>query len=397
MAEPGLAQVDLAGKRVLVREDLNVPLQGDTVSDETRITAAAPTLSDLSRRGARVIVVSHLGRPKGVPDDRLSMAVVARTLSKALGQDVQTAPDCVGERARAAVDAMRDGDVLLLENVRFHKEEEENDDAFARQLASLADIYVDDAFGTAHRAHASTAGVTRYLPSYMGPLMERELAVLDRLLHDPARPFIAVLGGAKVADKIGVIERLLTLCDGLLLGGGMANTLLAAEGFDVGKSLRDNDLEPARLVLKSIAERATTVDVRLPKDAEVAKELRADVDAHTVDIDQVPPDEMILDIGPATAMDYRGVILRAKTVLWNGPMGVFENDEFAAGTEAVGQAIVDSGAMSVVGGGDSAAAARKLGFAQAMTHISTGGGATLEYIEGKDLPGVAALRRRSLA
>ena len=282
--------------------------------------------------------------------------------------------------------------MLLLENVRFHKEEEANDQAFARELASLGDLYVNDAFGTAHRAHASTAGIAAFLPSYMGPLLARELEVLDGILHKPRRPFVAVLGGAKVADKIGVVERLMALCDAIVVGGGMANTLLAAQGFDVGKSLRDADLGPAKKIVREMEHEATKVDVHLPTDAIVAKELAPNVETRDVEIDEVLPDDMILDIGAGTAMDYRGVILEAKTVLWNGPMGVFENDLFAAGTEAVGQAIVDSGAMSVVGGGDSAAAAHKLGFADKMTHISTGGGATLEYLEGKDLPGVAALR-----
>jgi phosphoglycerate kinase len=387
-----LSSVDVRGKRVLVREDLNVPLDGDLVTDFTRIDAAVPTLADLSERGAKVIVMSHLGRPDGKVVDSLRLAPVAKALGDRLGIPVKTAPDCIGPDAKAAVDALADGDILMLENVRFHKEEEANDDGFARALASLGDMYVNDAFGTAHRAHASTCGITKFLTSYMGPLLHRELEVLDSILHDPRRPFVAVLGGAKVADNIAIVERLMSICDAIVFGGGMANTLLAAQGFDVGKSLRDADLEPAKKIVREIEHEATKVDVHLPKDAIVAKTLAPDVDTREVDIDEVLPDDMILDIGAGTAMDYRGVILDAKTVLWNGPMGVFENDLFAAGTEAVGQAIVDSGAMSVVGGGDSAAAAHKLGFADKMTHISTGGGATLEYLEGKELPGVAALR-----
>lgn len=390
---PGdLAAVNVRGKRVLVREDLNVPLEDGRVTDLTRIDAAVPTLRDLSERGAKVIVMSHLGRPDGEVKDALRMAPVAKALSEALGRTVLTAPDCVGPAAQAAVDALAPGDVLLLENVRFHKEEEANDENFARELASLGDMYVNDAFGTAHRAHASTVGITKFLPSYMGPLLQRELDVLDRILHDPHRPFVAVLGGAKVADKIAVVERLMSICDAIVVGGGMANTLLAAQGVDVGKSLRDSDLEPAKKILHAIHEKTEKAHVHLPSDAIVAKQLAPDVESRDVKIDRVLPDDMILDIGVGTAMHYRGVILGARTVLWNGPMGVFENDQFAAGTEAVGQAIVDSGAMSVVGGGDSAAAAHKLGFADKMTHISTGGGATLEYIEGKELPGVAALR-----
>jgi len=396
MPDP-LAALDVRGKRVLVREDLNVPLEGGRVTDLTRIEAAAPTLLDLSRRGAKVIVMSHLGRPDGKVVESLRMAPVAQALAAVLGMPVKTAPDCVGPAATAAVNALADGDVLLLENLRFHKEEEADDDAFARQLASLGDIYVNDAFGTAHRAHASTVGITKYLPSYMGPLMRRELEILDEILGNPKRPFVAVLGGAKVADKIAVIDRLMALCDAIVIGGGMANTLLAAEGFDVGKSLRDADLEPAKRIVREIDDDAAKVDVRLPSDAIVAKRLAAGVDTRDVKIDEIEPDDMILDIGAETALDFRGVILKAKTVLWNGPMGVFENPQFSAGTKAVGQAIVDSGAMSVVGGGDSAAAAHQLGFADKMTHISTGGGATLEYIEGKELPGVAALRAASSA
>ena len=387
-----LASVDVRGKRVLVREDLNVPLEGDRVTDSTRIDAAVPTLRDLSERGARVVVMSHLGRPDGKVVESLRLAPVAKALAQVLGKPVQTAPDCIGPQAKAAVDALRDGDVLLLENVRFHREEELNDDGFARELASLGDIYVNDAFGTAHRAHASTAGIAKFLPSYIGPLMQRELDMLDMLLMHPKHPFVAVLGGAKVADKIAVVERLMLSADDIVFGGGMANTLLAASGYDVGKSLRDRDLEPAHVILNAVKEHRVKTKVHLPKDAIVAKALAPDVETRDVKIDEVQPDDMILDIGAGTAMHYRGVILEAKTVLWNGPMGVFENDLFAAGTEAVGQAIVDSGALSVVGGGDSAAAAHKLGFADKMTHISTGGGATLEYLEGKELPGVAAVR-----
>jgi phosphoglycerate kinase len=387
-----LAALPLSGKRVLVREDLNVPLQDGRITDLTRIQAALPTLRMLRERGAKVIVMSHLGRPKGRVVESLRLAPVARALSDALGVAVAAVSDCIGDAAREAVARMHDGDLLVLENLRFHPGEEANDPQFARELASLGDLYVNDAFGTAHRAHASTVGITKFLPSYMGPLLAREVEILDRVLRHPQRPLCAVLGGAKVADKIGVIERLLDLCDAIVIGGGMANTLLAAQGFDVGTSLRDADLEPARRIVQRIEHEAAKVDVHLPSDAIVTTRLAADAPVREADVDQIAPDEMIADIGPATAMDFRGVILDAKTVLWNGPMGVFEIDAFAAGTEAVGQAIVDSGALSVVGGGDSAAAARKFGFADKMTHVSTGGGATLEYIEGKELPGIAALR-----
>lgn len=391
------ASIDVAGKRVLVREDLNVPLDGDKVTDSTRIDAAVPTIRALRERGAKVIVMSHLGRPDGKVVESLRMAPVAKALSDALGFEVKTVPDCIGPQAQSAVDALKDGDVLLLENLRFHKEEEAGDDAFAKSLASLGDIYVNDAFGTAHRAHASTSVIAKYLPSYMGPLMARELEVLDSILEHPKRPFVSVLGGAKVSDKIGVIGRLMSICDAVVVGGGMANTLLAAEGKPIGRSLCDKDLGPALSILDGIKHHKYKAKLHVPKDAIVAKALAADVDTEDVKIADVKPDDMILDIGAGTAMDYRGVILDAKTVLWNGPMGVFENDLFAAGTEAVGQAIVDSGAISVVGGGDSAAAAHKLGFADKITHISTGGGATLEYIEGKELPGVAALRSAKTA
>ena len=391
------ASIDVAGKRVLVREDLNVPLDGDKVTDSTRIDAAVPTIRALRERGAKVIVMSHLGRPDGKVVESLRMAPVAKALSDALGFEVKTVPDCIGPQAQSAVDALKDGDVLLLENLRFHKEEEAGDDAFAKSLASLGDIYVNDAFGTAHRAHASTSVIAKYLPSYMGPLMARELEVLDSILEHPKRPFVSVLGGAKVSDKIGVIARLMSICDAVVVGGGMANTLLAAEGKPIGRSLCDKDLGPALSILDGIKHHKYKAKLHVPKDAIVAKTLAADVDTEDVKIADVKPDDMILDIGAGTAMDYRGVILDAKTVLWNGPMGVFENDLFAAGTEAVGQAIVDSGAISVVGGGDSAAAAHKLGFADKMTHISTGGGATLEYIEGKELPGVATLRSAKTA
>jgi len=384
--------VDVAGKRVLVREDLNVPLDGGKVADDTRLRAASPTLLDLSERGAKVIVMSHLGRPDGTIVDELRMAPVAAELATVLGRPVKTCADCVGPAADACVAALGDGDIVLLENLRFHPEEERNDPAFARALASLGDIYVNDAFGTAHRAHASTAGVAAYLPSYMGPLFATELEILDALMQHPKRPFVAVLGGAKVVDKIGVIQRLAETCDQLVLGGGMANTLLAAQGRNVGKSLRDQDLSPAKQILEAATHREDRAHLHLPVDAVVSKSVDDEADAREIAIDQIEPDDMILDIGIETAKQYRLVILGAKSVIWNGPMGVFERDAFAAGTEAVGQAIVDSGAFSVVGGGDSAAAVQKFGFADKVTHVSTGGGATLEYLEGKELPGVAALR-----
>lgn len=391
MAQVRLQDVDVSGKKVLVREDLNVPLEDGRVADATRIAAAVPTLRDLSSRGARVIVMSHLGRPGGKVVESLRMAPVAKTLGGLLGCDVKTATDCIGDAAVQAVAALHNGDVLVLENLRFHPGEEANDSEFAKGLASLGDLYVNDAFGTAHRAHASTVGVTAYLPSYMGPLLAREIEVLDQVLQHPQRPFIAVLGGAKVSDKIGVIERLLGMCDAIVVGGGMANTLLAAEGFEVGKSLRDADLSPAKAIMQKAE--GSHANLHLPKDAVVATSIYAtDDQTREVPISEVGPDDMILDIGPDTAVDFRFVIMPAKTVLWNGPMGVFENEAFSAGTESVARAIVDSAALSVAGGGDTAAAAHKFGLAAELTHISTGGGATLEYIEGKELPGIAALR-----
>ncbi|MBV8460138.1 MAG: phosphoglycerate kinase [Candidatus Eremiobacteraeota bacterium] len=396
MTAAGLESLDVSGKRVLVREDLNVPLEGGRISDATRIQAAVPTLRDLRARGAKVIVMSHLGRPDGKVVEGLRLAPIAAPLGAALGCKVTCASDCIGPEATAAVAAMENGDVLLLENLRFHPGEEANDPDFARALASLGDLYVNDAFGTAHRAHASTVGITKFLPSYMGPLLRREVEILDRVLRDPQRPFVAVLGGAKVSDKIGVIERLMDLCDAIVVGGGMANTLLAGEGFEVGKSLRDKDLGPAKAIMRH-AESAHA-NLHLPKDAVVATSIYAtDEESREVPVSGVGAQDMILDIGPDTAVDFRFVILKAKTVLWNGPMGVFENEAFSAGTESVGKAIVDSGALSLVGGGDSAAAAHKFGLADRMTHISTGGGATLEYIEGRELPGIAALRTQASA
>ncbi|MBV8667615.1 MAG: phosphoglycerate kinase [Candidatus Eremiobacteraeota bacterium] len=396
MTAAGLESLDVSGKRVLVREDLNVPLEGGRISDATRIQAAVPTLRDLRARGAKVIVMSHLGRPDGKVVEGLRLAPIAAPLGAALGCKVACASDCIGPEATAAVAAMENGDVLLLENLRFHPGEEANDPDFARALASLGDLYVNDAFGTAHRAHASTVGITKFLPPYMGPLLRREVEILDRVLRDPQRPFVAVLGGAKVSDKIGVIERLMDLCDAIVVGGGMANTLLAGEGFEVGKSLRDKDLGPAKAIMRH-AESAHA-NLHLPKDAVVATSIYAtDEESREVPVSGVGAQDMILDIGPDTAVDFRFVILKAKTVLWNGPMGVFENEAFSAGTESVGKAIVDSGALSLVGGGDSAAAAHKFGLADRMTHISTGGGATLEYIEGRELPGIAALRTQASA
>jgi phosphoglycerate kinase len=386
-----LQDLDVRGKRVLVREDLNVPLTGTQIADYTRVDAAVPTLRWLHERGARTIVMSHLGRPDGKPDPTLSLLPVARALSDRLGMPVAFAADCVGEAAASAVTALRDGDVLLLENVRFHPEEERNDPAFAAQLASLGDLYVNDAFGTAHRAHASTEGVAHLLPNAAGFLMQAELSALARLTQHPAKPYVCAIGGAKIKDKIGVFTHLMEHVDAFCIGGGMGNTFLAAQSIDVGTSLRDDDLQPARDILALAKERQ--VDVHVPSDAVVAPSFDADAQARIVDIARVGRN-MILDIGPATATAYAAVVAQAKTIVFNGPMGVYEKPAYRHGTQVVGDAIAKAtanGAVSVVGGGDAAAAAHMLGFAGKMTHVSTGGGATLEFLEGKTLPGVAAL------
>ncbi len=390
MSVAKVEDLGVRGKRVLVREDLNVPMNGTAIADYTRVDAAIPTLKLLLDRGARVVVLSHLGRPDGKPDPALSLRPLAAALSERLDVSVAFAGDCVGDVARRAVGALEDGQAVLLENVRFHPEEERNDPAFAKRLAELGDLYVNDAFGTAHRAHASTEGIAHLLPSAAGLLMEAELHALSSLVENPAKPFVCAIGGAKVKDKIGVFNRLMQLVDAFCIGGGMANTFLSALGVDVGKSLRDPDTEPAIYVL----ERATFqhVELLLPKDAVVASSLDSP-EARIVDIGDVG-DAMILDIGPATAAAYAAAIEQAKTIVFNGPMGVYENPHYRSGTQAVGDAIAratSNGAISIVGGGDAAAAAHLLGFAGKMTHVSTGGGATLEFLEGKTLPGVAAL------
>ena len=376
---------------MLVREDLNVPMADGQVADFTRIDAALPTLRALRERGARVIVLSHLGRPDGTPNAKYSLRPVAAALAQRLGVPVAFAPDCVGPAAREAVAKMADGDVLLLENVRFHPGEEQNDPAFARELASLGDLYVNDAFGTAHRAHASTEALAHLLPNAAGLLMQAELAALARLTDNPAHPYVCVIGGAKVKDKVGVFSNLMNKVDAFCVGGGMANTFLAARGTNVGTSLRDDDLEPAKQILALAAHRDITL--HLPIDAIVSRSFDADSQAHAVDIDDVGS-EMILDIGPRTARAYASAIALAKEIVFNGPMGVYEKPAYREGTKIVGDAMAQAtrdGATSVVGGGDAAAAAHMLGFAAAMTHVSTGGGATLEFLEGRTLPGVAAL------
>jgi phosphoglycerate kinase len=383
--------LDVRGKRVLVREDLNVPMKDGAVGDPTRIDAALPTLRALSERGARVVILSHLGRPDGIANPAFTLRPVAAALAEHLGKPVAFAEDCVGPVARAAVEALRDGDLVLLENVRFHAGEERNDPAFAKELAALGDLYVNDAFGTAHRAHASTEGVAHLLPHAAGLLMQAELHALGGLVANPAQPYVCAIGGAKVKDKVGVFTNLMDKVGAFCIGGGMANTFLAAGGLDVGASLKDDDLGPAAGII-ALAQRKN-VTLHLPTDVVVAPRFDDDDAAHVVGINAVG-NEMILDIGPETARAYARAIERARTIVFNGPMGVYEKAAYQNGTKVVGEAIARAtraGAISVVGGGDAAAAAHELGFAGAMTHVSTGGGATLEFLEGKVLPGVAAL------
>jgi phosphoglycerate kinase len=387
-----IKDIDVRGKRVFCRVDFNVPLDtAGNVTDDNRITAALPTIRHLVENGARLILASHLGRPKDGPEPKYSLAPAATCLAAHLGRPVGMAPDCVGPEVETLVAALRDGDVLLLENVRFHKGETKNDPALAAQMAKLADLYVNDAFGTAHRAHASTEGVARLLqPAVAGFLLEKELLYLGQALAYPDHPFVAVLGGAKVSDKIAVIENLLEKVDTLIIGGGMAYTFLKAQGRPVGKSLVEEDrLELATMLLAKAEARGVTV--MLPRDHVVAREFKADAE-HRVCCDaDFPDDWMALDIGPETCSAYNRVLREARMVIWNGPMGVFEFDAFATGTMAVARTLAESKARTIIGGGDSVAAVKKAGVESMMTHISTGGGASLEFLEGKELPGVTAL------
>ncbi len=388
MGKMTITDLDVAGKRVLVRCDFNVPLDKSlNITEDLRIRAALPTIQYLLDNGAAVILCSHLGRPKGGPDDKLRLTPVAKRLSELLGRPVQKLDDCVGPDVEAAVKVMRPGDVILLENLRFHDEETENDPIFAKQLACLADLFVSDAFGTVHRAHASTAGVCSYLPSAAGFLLQKEIEFLGGALENPRRPFVAVLGGAKVSDKIGVIENLLDKADTLLIGGGMANTFLKAQGYEMGDSLvEDGSLDLARELLARGGVRLV-----LPVDLVVADAFSADANRRTVGVDGVEPGWRALDVGPKTVARFASYIADAGTVVWNGPMGVFEMAPFAAGTFGVAKAAAESHAITIVGGGDSAAAVEQSGLADKITHISTGGGASLEFLEGKELPGIAAL------
>ena len=380
------------GKKVLVRCDFNVPLDGEgNITDENRIVGALPTIKYLIENGAKVILCSHMGRPKGEFNMKYSLAPVAKRLSEKLGQEVKLAADVIGDSAKALVADIKEGEVILLENVRFHAEEEKNDADFAKALASFADIYVNDAFGTAHRAHATTAGVADYLPAVSGYLIKKEIDFMGKALSNPDRPFVAILGGAKVKDKIGVINNLLEKVDAIVIGGGMAYTFTKALGGNIGKSLLDTErLDYCKEILAKAEEKG--VKILLPVDNVVADDFKNDANIQIVDAMNIPDDFEGMDIGPKTIELFKETILNAKTVVWNGPMGVFEMSNFAKGTIAVAQMVADADATTIIGGGDSAAAVEQLGFADKMSHISTGGGASLEFLEGLELPGIACLQ-----
>jgi phosphoglycerate kinase len=389
-----LAEGDLKGKRVLVRCDLNVPLDGKTITDDTRIRASVPTVKYLMDKGAKVLLSSHLGRPKDGPEDKFSLGPCAERMSELLGKDVVMAPDCIGEGVTECVDKMDDGDVLLLENVRFYKEETANEPDFAEKLAANADLFVNDAFGTAHRAHGSTEGVTKFLsPSVAGFLLQKELDYLAGAVDEPKRPFAAIVGGSKVSSKIGVISSLMDKCDKLIIGGGMVFTFLAARGLDTGASLVEEDkIDLAKELEASAKEKG--VKLILPTDVVVADKFDADANSKTVSVEEIPEGWMGLDNGPESTKMIQEELSDCKTVIWNGPMGVFEFDKFAAGTTAVAETLAEltgNGCITIIGGGDSVAAVEKAGLADKMSHISTGGGASLELLEGKVLPGVKAL------
>lgn len=394
--------ISVRGKRVLCRCDFNVPLKEGKITDENRLVAALPTIRKLIRDGGRVILCSHLGKPKGEPKPELSLAPVAKRLSELLGQEIKFAKDdtVVGPNARAAVEAMKDGDVILLENTRYRAEETRNGEAFSKELASLAEVYVDDAFGTAHRAHCSNVGVPQFLngPCVVGYLMQKEIQFLGQAVENPVRPFVAILGGAKVADKLNVISNLLEKCDTLIIGGGMAYTFIKAQGYEVGSSLVDDSkLEYCKEMLEKAKKLGR--NLMLPVDHMVADSFPDPIDKEDIRVEAakteaIPAAMMGLDIGPETQKLYADAVKNAKTVVWNGPMGIFENPVLAAGTRAVAKALAETDATTVIGGGDSAAAVNQLGYGDKMTHISTGGGASLEFLEGKELPGVAAVNDR---
>ncbi|MFB6468627.1 phosphoglycerate kinase [Cytobacillus sp. Hz8] len=391
MNKKSVKDVDLKGKTVFCRVDFNVPMQDGQVTDDTRIRAAIPTIQYLMEQGAKVLLASHLGRPKGKIVEEMRLTPVAKRLSELLGKDVKKADEAYGEAVKAEIATMQEGDVLLLENVRFYPGEEKNDSELAKAFAELADLYVNDAFGAAHRAHASTEGIAHHLPAVSGFLMEKELDVLGKALSNPERPFTAIIGGAKVKDKIGVIDNLLEKVDNLIIGGGLAYTFVKAQGHEIGQSLLEEDkIDLAKSFMQKAEEKG--VKFYMPVDAVIAKEFAKDAESKVVAIEEIPSDWQALDIGPKTAELYRDVIKNSKLVIWNGPMGVFEFDKFAGGTKAVAEALAEaSNTYSVIGGGDSAAAVEKFNLADKMSHISTGGGASLEFMEGKALPGVVAL------
>ena len=392
MNKMSIDDIQVKGKRVLVRVDFNVPVDDNgQITDDRRIKAAIPTIKSLTDRGAKVILVSHFGRPKGTPNDKYRMDVMGKRLSELMGQPVVKVNDCIGAEPKKAIAGLAEGGIALLENVRFYKEEEANDEGFAKSLADLADVYVNDAFGTAHRAHASTAGVAEFLkPAVSGYLMQKEIAIMGKALSNPERPFVAILGGAKVADKLGVIKNLLEKVDTLIIGGGMAYTFLKAQGMEIGKSLLDSEkVEFAKEMMAQAESRG--IKLLLPVDVVVTDDFKKPTMSKTVAVNQIPSDLQGVDIGPETIKLFAKEVEAAKTVIWNGPMGVFELPQFAVGTKAVAEALTRSQGTTIVGGGDSAAAVEQMGYAAKVTHVSTGGGASLEFMEGIELPGVAAL------
>jgi phosphoglycerate kinase len=387
MNKKTVKDIDLKGKRVLMRVDFNVPMQNGKVTDDKRIQASLPTIKYVLDQGASLLLMSHLGRPKGGPDPEFSLRAAAEVLASHLGIPVKMAPDTVGPEVEAMARELKPGEVLMLENTRFHKGEEKNDLDLAKQMAALGDVYVNDAFGSAHRAHASTEGVARFLPAVSGFLMEQELEYLGRAVANPEHPYIAILGGAKISDKILVVETLLSKCDKLIIGGGMANTFLAARGLNMQDSLVEKEsLETAKSILGKSGNKLI-----LPVDAVIADKFAAEANTQIVDVDKIPAGWRMLDVGPKTLELYKQALNGARLIVWNGPVGVFEMPKFAEGTFALAKLLAESGATTVIGGGDSASAVKKAGVAKQMTHVSTGGGASLEFLEGKELPGVAAL------
>ena len=387
MNKKTVKDIDLNNKRVFMRVDFNVPMEDGRITDDKRIRAALPTIQYCLDQGASLLLASHLGRPKGGPDPEFSLRPTSEVLSSLLGTPVKMAPDCVGPEAEKMAIALKPGEVLMLENTRFHAGEEKNATELAKQMASLADVYVNDAFGSAHRAHASTEGIALFLPAVSGFLMEQELEYLGRAVANPEHPYIAILGGAKISDKILVVETLLSKCDKLIIGGGMANTFLAAQGLNMQDSLvEEGSLETAKKILEH-----SGAKLILPEDAVIADKFAQDANVQTVDVDKIPAGWRMLDVGPKTLESYKRALSGAKLIVWNGPVGVFEMPKFAEGTFALAKMLAESGATTVIGGGDSASAVKKAGLARKMTHVSTGGGASLEFLEGKELPGVAAL------